>query len=1528
MAEDLTTGIVRILTADDTTAGTGFVVTDDGLIATCAHVVQGAGAGPDDTVRVAFHVTEEEHKAQAEIDWWRGPDAEDVAILRLEGPVPEGVVSLSLGSSAGVEGHTLTTFGFPDAKPVEGMAGKCEVVGRTTERGFPVLQLRSSEVTPGFSGAPVLDTITRRVVGMVTAITVPDRYGRQAETAFITPTETLRAVCPVLQLSDLCPYRGLAAFTEDHAEFFFGREKLVADLVAHLRGNPRFLAVVGPSGSGKSSVVRAGLFPALRRGEVPGSGDLHLLSFRPGADPFAALIAAGLDSLRGSDLPATIRAFLKAHPQIKRLVLFADQFEELFTLCPQPVQEQFLRQLPALLESNLSVTVVLTLRADFYGHLLRYRPLVDWLKIGQINVPPMGPEELRAAVEEPALRLGLHFEPGLVETIAEEAGEAEHPLPLLESALAQLWEKREDGLLTHTAYQAVGRVAGAIGQWAEDTYHGLTAEEQSLARRVFTRLVRYGEGEAANTRQRRLLSELITRLEEEETFHRLVGRLADTRLLVTGGDPDAETVEIIHDALLQEWGRLKRWVTEQREFYLWRQRLDERLQEWKEKEQDEGALLRGALLAEAERWLAEESEGLNPDERAYIQDSVALQERGRATRERSRRRITLAAVGAAAVFLILALLAWGQRNVAREAQATAEAEAHVSRVRALAAQAQSVLERHPQRSLLLATEAFSATLHEGSPYVPAAEQALREALANTGGHPLSGHKGEVRTLAISPDSHWLATGSLATVRSGKVWRGTVRLWDLTSSDPTRAPTVLRTHSGSITALSFSPDGHWLAAGVESYGKVFLWDVTDPTVIASPLVLNGQRLAFSPDSHWLATNAGAGSVKVWNLTARNPSNDTVTLQNPGDTTTVKDIAFSPCGHWLAVGNLDGTLRLWNVTSSSSTLGVTLRGHRYSVLDIDFSPDGRWLASASYDHTARLWDMTDPDPGTTPIVLQGHESSVEAVAISPDGRWLATGSQDNVARLWDLSSSHPAASSIALHGHEGIIKDLAFSLDGHWLATGDQDDTVGLWDLTEADPAANPIVLRGHEGGISDIAFSANGRWLATGSRDCTARLWDLSAYNMTAAPIVFEQPGGIGGLAISPDAHWFAIGDRLWDLTALKRGAEPIALCDPIDGFVPSSPCKSIEVNAFSPDGRWMATGGKEGTIQLWSMTTSGPSSAPRILRGHKMRVSDIAFSPDGRWLVSGSQDGTARLWDLTATDSKSASLVLRGHKGLILAVAFSPDGHWLVTGSSDTTARVWNLYAENPALKPTILPHSSSIYVLAISPDGHWLAAGVDGAARIWDLTASDPAADSLVLPCEGGSIDAVTVSPDGHWLVTANRLWDLATLNTSSEPIVLKGHEGQVSAVAFSPDSQWLVTGDSAAWWGGRAQPSIVQLWSLNSPNPAVSPIVPGYCETQIVDAAFSPDGHWLIIRSWDGTIHIWNLWPSELIDLACRTAGRNLTQREWEQYFPSEKYRFTCPGLPVPEREEVSTFPFISPLPTPTSYPSVISPLPTPQE
>ena len=224
MPNKFTTGIVRIIHKIGVTVGAGFVVTDDGLIVTCAHVIEKAGAGPGESVELIFHTTKESVRAQVISEWWRDSDAEDLAILRLEGELPEDVNRLQLGSSAKVKGKTFDTFGFPDAKPNEGLAGECKVIGETTEFGHRVLQIQSKEVTLGFSGAPIWDAELGVVVGIVTSILTEDKYGKQREIAFNIPVETLRGICPNLAVIPDNPYRGLEYFREEDADFYFGRQ--------------------------------------------------------------------------------------------------------------------------------------------------------------------------------------------------------------------------------------------------------------------------------------------------------------------------------------------------------------------------------------------------------------------------------------------------------------------------------------------------------------------------------------------------------------------------------------------------------------------------------------------------------------------------------------------------------------------------------------------------------------------------------------------------------------------------------------------------------------------------------------------------------------------------------------------------------------------------------------------------------------------------------------------------------------------------------------------------------------------------------------------------------------------------------------------------------------------------------------------------------------------------------------------------------------------------------------------------------
>ena len=650
---ELTSGIVCMLDSYKRPAGTGFVVSaaTENLIITCAHVL---GEPRPERVTIVFQATAEQREAKLVEQWWRSESTEDVAVLQVVGDLSEQVQPFLLGTAAGTRGHTIHTFGFPNVGEVEGVLGTGEVLGlgAKTKAGQPLLQVRSTEITSGFSGAPLWDEARQRVVGMVVIVAKPDASGKLSETAFAIPTETLQMVCPILRVSELCPYRGLDAFTEGHAEFFFGREHIIDKLINRLKQDIRFLAVLGPSGSGKSSVVQAGLIPQLRHGAIGDSDHWELIVTRPADNPFKQLAAKGF-AVELQDLTVSVRAWLTQHPKRTRLVLVFDQFEELLTACPEALRQEFVAQLTSLLAAPLPITIVIVMRDDFYNQFARQETLVEWLERSQgpVNVPQtLTLAEVTAIVQKPAEAVGLRFEDGLVEIIVKDAMEAavlptderrvtrSSNLPLLEFTLTQLWERRENGMLMRNAYISIGGVTGGLTQWADRVFYGLENEEkQRKARRIFTDLVHIGdESQGLPDSRIRMSLDLLCREEREiEEVHQVVQQLASARLLVTSYNIQSkqETVEIIHDALLLEWGLLKQWLQEDRSFLVWHQELKREVQEWVETNADRPAkrekdkLLRGSDLIKAKVWMKGRSVDLSQVEQDFIRASRNVKQR-------------------------------------------------------------------------------------------------------------------------------------------------------------------------------------------------------------------------------------------------------------------------------------------------------------------------------------------------------------------------------------------------------------------------------------------------------------------------------------------------------------------------------------------------------------------------------------------------------------------------------------------------------------------------------------------------------------------------------------------------------------------------------------------------------------------------------------------------------------------------------------------------------------------------------------
>ncbi len=1107
-----------------------------------------------------------------------------------------------------------------------------------------------------------------------------------------------------------CPFRGLKAFRTQDKEFFCGRESLIETLKNKLK-KYNFLAVMGASGTGKSSVVLAGLIPVLERQE-PG---IKVIEFTPDYHPLEQL-QEKLSGVKGQSL-----------------VVVVDQFEEVFTLCEKTNRDNFITELLKLAQYQ---KVIITMRADFWGECAEYEKLKEVMQKNQELISPMNAEELRITIEEQAEKVGLRFESGVVNLIQKDVESAPGEMPLLQYALEELWQRRRGKWLLSEEYNNIG-FQEAIARTADKFYHKLSEAEQEQVKNIFLRLTHLDQiiiqdEKPKYTRQRIDLKDLITS-ENFQIIEKLVQRLAgeEARLIVTrtesiGSGVNQQqqiTVEVAHEALITHWPKLQGWLEENRANLQLRQSIRESCLEWKKHQEDSSFLVHyGNRLATAEALLQQKG-FLNESEMIYVNACISKQTDEREKELLQARKAKRAAQITTGVSIFATIIVSGLGffacNQKKEAEINLK-QAKQSKADFFVSSSRSLFNQGKELDAFINTIKAGKIVQE---YQATKSEVMAALAANldegSERNRLEGHEGTVSSVSFSPDGKILASGS---------YDNNIKLWN---AETAAEILTLKGHDGGLSSLSFSPDGKTLASG--SYDSTIkLWNTETAAEI---LTLKGHEgtvssVSFSPDGKILASGSYDSTIKLWNAETA-----AVIRTLKGHDESVEGVSFSPDGKTLASGSDDGTVKLWNVETAAVIR--TLKGHDESVKGVSFSPDGKTLASNSSDNTIKLWNA---ETAAVIRTLKSHDGGLSSVSFSPDGKTLASGSSDNTIILWDVETG---AVIRDLYGHDENITSVSISPDGKTLASGSYDNTIKLWNV---EMGAEIRTLQGHDESVYSVSISPDGKTLASGSYDNTIILWDVE----TAAVIRTLQghDESVHSVSFSPDGKTLASNSsdntiKLWNVETGKE-------IRTVEGYY-----GKLSNLRFSPNGQILASSGDDKTIKLWNVETG---EQIRTLQGHNRPVSSISFSPDGKILASGSRDKTIKLWNV---ETGTEILTLKGHNRPVSSISFSPDGKILASGSLDYTIKLWNWNVETEGEIPTLKGHKRPVSSVSFSPDGTRLASGSDdNTIKLWKVETGE---QIRTLKGHDENVTSLSFSPDGKTLASSSqdntiKLWNLET--------------------------------------------------------------------------------------------------------------------------------------------------------------------------
>jgi WD40 repeat protein/DNA-binding SARP family transcriptional activator len=1142
------------------------------------------------------------------------------------------------------------------------------------------------------------------------------------------------------------PYKGLRAFDEADAVDFFGRAGLVDDLLARLRRHDlagRLVLVVGGSGTGKSSVVRAGLLPRIRRGDVPGSQDWFVTTMLPGATPFKELAAAlrrvavtdpgaVVDELtRPGGFDAVVRDLLPAGGE---LLLVVDQFEELFTSAPEADQRRFLDAvMDAVTRPDSRVRVVATLRADFYDRPLAFQPFGGAVNGATVTIPAMSAAELEAAIVEPAERVGRRVDRALVAELVGAAVDEPAGLPSLQFALFELAE-RSDGDLVLEGYRQLGGLSGAIASRAEALYRSLDDDDRTAVRRLFNQLV-VVNADGEPTRRRATRTEVSA---DDPSLDRLIDRWADARLLSLDRHRQSRlpTVEPAHEALLREWPRLRRWVEEDRGSLLVLGGVREAALSWEELDRDPGSLYRGARLQVVLDTLdpttlgAREREFLDASRAARdAEEREAVERVERTARDNRRLRRQLVVTGVA---LVVALVGGA---IALDQRQDALRERRVAYVRELAAAADASLEEDPERATLIALEALAASETSDTNARPEALGALHNALSTS--------RVMLTVPGVGGSLDWSADGSVF-ITEGPEDSGLVDLRDAETGESVRSWTG---HEVDINQVTFSPRGDQLATGGDD-GYLRVWDTDTGDLVAEFDRHDGESAsahAFSPDGrlvvgHW----ADLGETVVFDVR----SGEEILVIRLDE---VHGVDYSPDGTTLALGTVgeDGVyLHDARTGERIRRLGIGTDHARVAK----FSPDGRWLASAHGDGFVRIWDANEFELRFT---VTGHTSEVNSVAWSPDSTRLATAGNDGTARVHDLFHGG-VEEAVVVSGRDtgGGIAVVAFSPDGQRIMTGDWAVTsVQVWDVREVAggewatirsvpsppgsglgsflPDGSGVLVTNPTGGVGimhpetgeersnlDVGATRN-HWV----RLATSPDGSLLAASEEGSAVIIDLDTGAPVAEVAATKRSFVI-DMAWD-----RDAQHLAIAHFSDvNTVTIVDRNGAEVAEFRDEEESLAFVSAvsfvgDGDLVAMSTFPHRPTPEHRGLRAWDWRAgefaralpvttSDLDSDPTGPRVVAAEEfSRAAHIYDMR-TGERLHTLQGAGYAN---AVAYSADGSRVALASGDGSVRVFD--ADSGRLELILRGHDRAVTTVSFSPDGTKLSSADEGGmVRVWAL--------------------------------------------------------------------------------------------------------------------------------------------------------------------------------------------------------------------